>query len=495
MPAPSSLPSLSADDTVAWETFVGEQLQRVDADEVFQSAVGPSSEALLVPLGGNGILGVWASDGTFDTDAASILAATLEAALNRLRGERQLESRRQELEAQTERARRLDAVAELTQRVEAAITTNSSRQGIQESVCSELVDVEPFVGAFIAVAEVGTDQLTPRTVAGIDSDSVEQALQLADQPDQHPATAAWQHGESRVVNELVGAGRRSEWRQRLLKDGAGAVCAVPLTYSGVTHGVLTVVAREPGEFGDREVDVLSQLGTSIGYAITAVERQRALESDDTLELEFEGQETDIQFSRLAQERDCRVRHERTVRRQDGAVRVFYTVLDDADETVSAASEILPGEVTVVSQKDGQTLLERHGSSWFGSLISEYGGVLRRGYATAAGVTLVVELPQETDTRTIVERLQTAYPSLELTAQRQHRDTESTTGEIRSQLQQRLSDRQYEALETAYVMGYFDWPRESSGEAVAQQLGITQPTVNKHIRLGEGKVFDLLFEGN
>jgi predicted DNA binding protein len=175
--------------------------------------------------------------------------------------------------------------------------------------------------------------------------------------------------------------------------------------------------------------------------------------------------------------------------------VFYTVLDDADETVSAASEILPGEVTVVSQKDGQTLLERHGSSWFGSLISEYGGVLRRGYATAAGVTLVVELPQETDTRTIVERLQTAYPSLELTAQRQHRDTESTTGEIRSQLQQRLSDRQYEALETAYVMGYFDWPRESSGEAVAQQLGITQPTVNKHIRLGEGKVFDLLFEGN
>jgi PAS domain S-box-containing protein len=494
MPDPGNLPSLSADDTVAWETFVGEQLQRVDTDEVLKSASSPSSEVLLVPLGGNGILGVWVPDGQFDTDAASILAATLEASLNRLRGERQLETRRQELQAQTERARRLDAVAELTQRVEAAITTNSSQRGVQESVCSELVDVEPFVGAFISVAEVGTDQLTPRTVAGIDSDHVEQALQLADQPDQHPATEAWQRGESRVINDLVGAGRRSEWRQRLLKDGAGAVCAVPLTYNGVTHGVLTVVASEPGEFGDREVDVLSQLGTSIGYAITAVERQRALESDDTLELEFEGQETDIKFARLADELECQVRHERTVRRQDGSVRVFYTVLDDTDETVTAANQILPGDVTVVSRQDGQTLFERQGSSWFGSLLSEYGGVLRRGYATAAGVTLVVELPHETDTRTIVERLQAAYPSLNLSAQRQHRDTESTTGEVRSHLQQRLSDRQYEALETAYAMGYFEWPRESSGEDVADRLGITQPTVNKHIRLGEGKVFDLLFDG-
>ena len=490
MPAPDDLPALTADHTPAWDTFVGEQLQRVDIEDTPPLAVGTGTEALLVPLGGNGILGVWTADGQVDTDAASILAATLEASLNRLRGERQLQSRREELQAQTERARRLDAVAELTQRVEAAITTNSSRRGVQEAVCSELVDVEPFAAAFIAVAEVGTDRLTPRAVAGIDRDHVEQTLQRTDGPDEHPAIAAWQRGESRVVNDLVGAGRHSDWRQRLLRDGVGAVCAVPLTYNDMTHGVLTVVANDPDEFGDRAVDVLSQLGTSIGYAITAVERQRALESDETLELEFEGHHADIQFAQLARELDCRVRHERTVRRKDGSVRVFYTVLEDSAGT--APARILPGDVTVVSRQDGETLIERQGSSWFGSLISEYGGVLRRGYATAAGVTLVVELPQETNTRTIVERLRAAYPSLELTAQRQHHDTESTTGEVLGRLQQRLSDRQYEALETGYAMGYFDWPRESSGEDVADRLGITQPTVNKHIRLGERKVFDLLF---
>jgi len=42
------------------------------------------------------------------------------------------------------------------------------------------------------------------------------------------------------------------------------------------------------------------------------------------------------------------------------------------------------------------------------------------------------------------------------------------------------------------MGYFEWPRENSGEEVADCLGITQPTVNKHVRLGEQKLFDLFF---
>jgi predicted DNA binding protein len=119
-------------------------------------------------------------------------------------------------------------------------------------------------------------------------------------------------------------------------------------------------------------------------------------------------------------------------------------------------------------------------------------VLRRGRATPTGATLLVELPREADTRTIVDRIEEAFPALDLAAQRQHRETTVTPGETRHRLESRLTDRQYEALETAHEMGYFDWPRESSGEDVASALGITQPTINKHIRVGERKVFDLLF---
>ncbi len=494
LPSPAELPPIEADHEQVWETFIGEGMARVRVDDEPPLAVGPSEELLVFPLGGNGVLAVWRSVETFDTDAASILAATLEAAFNRLRGERQLESRRKELEAQTERAQRLDAVAELTQRVEAAITTTSSREGIQEAVCAELVDVAPVSGAWIAAAEVGTDRLTPRAVAGVDRDHVEQALaSSADGTDPHPAVEAWQTGEVRVVSDLVGSGRRSDWRQLLLKKGVGAVCAVPLAYSGITYGVVTILADDPGAFGQREREVLAQLSRSIGYAITAIERRRALESDDTVELEFEGRDMSLPVARLARETGCQVRHERTVRRQDGSVSVYYSLRGELPETVETDAEILPGSVTVVSRQEGELVVERQGSSWFGSLISEYGGVLRRGRATPTGLSLLVELPQEADVRTIVDRLQTAFPALELTAKRQHRETASTPSDARSRIEQRLTDRQYEAIETAHAMGYFEWPRENSGEEVAERLGITQPTVNKHIRLGERKVFDFVFD--
>lgn len=492
----ATLSSIGATDDPAWSAFVDERMQRVPTAEVDVLDAGQSVDPLLVPLGRNGLLVVWHSAEELDADTATIIAATVEAALNRLRGERRVESRSEELEAQVERARRLEALTELTQRVEAAITAETSRQGIEETICEELTDLDLFEAAWIAEADVGTDRLSPRAVAGIDRDTVETALMRADpDTDPHPAVEAWQTGDLAAVNDLVG-GRRDGWRRTLLGRGAGAICAVPLSYSGVTYGVLAIVADETGVFGDREREALTQLGTSIGHAITAIERQRALESDDTVELEFQGEDSTLSVAQLAREAGCTVRHERTVRRQDGSVSIYYTLTGDPpDNIVAAATQTLPGTIDTVTRDDQQIMIERQGSSWFGELISEYGGVVRHGEASPTGVTLTIELPQETDTRTVVKQVYETFPGLELTAQRQHRETAPTTQEIVSQLEQRLTDRQYEALATAHAMGYFEWPRESSGEDVANALDITQPTVNKHLRYGKQKVFELLFESD
>ena len=493
-PSASELDPVTAADTAVWEVFVDETIRQVETEAAPVLDIDSDDSVLLVPLGGNGILAVWRSDEAFDTEAASIVAATLEAALNRLHGERKLADRREELAKQTERAERLESITEVTSRVEAAITTRSSQEEIQEAVCEELVETGPFTAAWVATAEIGTDRLTPRAVVGTTREHVEKALGGdRDRSDPHPARDAWQRGEPRVVTDPAAGGRRSDWRRDLLRAGAGSVCAVPLAYDGITYGVLTVIADETDAFGDQERDILSQLGTSIGYAITAIERRHALESDDTLELEFQGGEMDLPFARLAREFDCPVRLDRTVRRQDGSISVYYTLESDPPSAIAErADELLPGTVNVVSRGGGQTVLERRGASWFGSQIPEYGGVLRHSRATPESVKLIVELPREADTRTIVNRITDAFPTLELTAQRQHRQTAPTPGGVREQLEDRLSERQYEALETGHAMGYFNWPRDSSGEAVADALGITQPTVNKHIRLGERKVFDLLF---
>lgn len=485
----ADLPSWSADDGAFWEAFVDERPIRTVSEDARVGGVEAES-ALVLPLAGHGVLTVWADEDEHPAETAHLVAATLEGALNHLVGKRRLESQREELEAQTERADQMERIAELNRRVEAAITGQSNRIAVERAVCERLVDIDPFVAAWTAEVSAGSDRLTPRTTAGVARESVEQALvDEGGVSGDHPVQRAWRSSDVVVETDLVG---RRGWRRDLLRRGVQSLCAIPLSYEGIEHGVLVVHATDASAFEGPVLDTLEQLGTSIGYAITAIERRRALESDETIELEFRDDDASMPFARLAEETDCQVRHDRTVRRQDGSISVVYTVIGDVpDDVDEVARNTLPGEVAVVSRDEGEVVLERDGTTWFGSIVSEYGGVLRRGHATPERTTLVAELPTEANTRRFVDRLEETIPGIDLYAQRQHRPAESTPGEVGAQVEQKLSDRQLEALETAHEMGYFDWPRENSGQAVAEAMGITQPTLNKHLRVAERKLVDLI----
>jgi predicted DNA binding protein len=51
----------------------------------------------------------------------------------------------------------------------------------------------------------------------------------------------------------------------------------------------------------------------------------------------------------------------------------------------------------------------------------------------------------------------------------------------------LTDRQREVVEIAYHSGFFEWPRDSTGEEIAETLGVSPPTVHKHLRAAERKL--------
>jgi predicted DNA binding protein len=120
-------------------------------------------------------------------------------------------------------------------------------------------------------------------------------------------------------------------------------------------------------------------------------------------------------------------------------------------------------------------------------------MLREASADPDAATITVEVPGETDVRSFVERLQRVAPSLDLVAKRQHRQQDRTPEELHGRLREQLTDRQYEVLTTALAAGYFEWPRENDGSDLADVLDITQPTVNKHLRLAEKQIFSLLID--
>ncbi|WP_276414115.1 PAS domain S-box protein [Haloarcula halobia] len=449
-------------------------------------------------LGSHGTLLVGTHDGSLGAEsvqAAHVLAATLEAALNHLEGQRRLAAREAELQTQTERAELLDRIARLTQRVEAAITEASSSADVEQAVCERLVDTGPYDLAWIGGVDAGSDRLVPRAIVGTTAQHVESMdlTTAGETVDPHPAVEAWTSDQLQVADSLVADGPADDWRRIGLSEGYQSLCAVPLTYDDITRGVLTVGAESPNEFGERERDVLSQLGASIANALAAIERRRALESDETVELEFRGEGEGLPFAQAATEADCRVRLERTAAGQEGSTSLYFNFEGDAPtDVVEIAEQRLPGPVDVVTDGSESTLVEAHATDWFGSPIAEYGGILREAVADPDETTILVEVPREADVRSFVERIRDVSPSLALTAQRQHQRQDRTPSELNEQVRTALTDRQLEVVRTALSAGYFEWPREHDGSEVATRLNITQPTFNKHLRLAEQQTFELLF---
>lgn len=53
----------------------------------------------------------------------------------------------------------------------------------------------------------------------------------------------------------------------------------------------------------------------------------------------------------------------------------------------------------------------------------------------------------------------------------------------------LTDRQYEAVRTALEAGYFEWPRETDADGLAEALDVSRPTALEHLRKGEQKLLE------
>jgi predicted DNA binding protein len=68
----------------------------------------------------------------------------------------------------------------------------------------------------------------------------------------------------------------------------------------------------------------------------------------------------------------------------------------------------------------------------------------------------------------------------------------STSSFRRQLEDKLTDRQRDVMETALASGYFEWPRGSTAEEVATSLGIAAPTFHEHLRSGERKLIEAFF---
>lgn len=146
----------------------------------------------------------------------------------------------------------------------------------------------------------------------------------------------------------------------------------------------------------------------------------------------------------------------------------------------AIAEVLGKSDAVQSLEDvadSQLLITKR-SSGILPIIRQNHGMLRRmnQFEGTRRVLDVVVFNRE-DLKTIIERLR-ELGSVQLKRLKPFADPSSS-----------LTTRQAEVLEHAYEGGYFDWPRHTDVETLADQLDISHATFLEHLRKAEKKIID------
>ncbi len=485
-------------DSLVWDTFVTRTQTTLDDVDPVDEAVCPTSgNGLLVPLGDHGVFVAVAETTTIDDETRRLvetLAATTEAAFDRLESEAALRERDAELSEQNRRLRRQIGINEIIRSIDRTLIQADSQEAIEETVCERLVDAENISFAWIGGFESGRTELTPRAWAGSAPEYLN-ALSLR-QDDAEPSVAAALSGKSTIVGSVVEQLKAEDWRKHALAADLHSVVSVPLSFGQYDHGVLTVYADEPNAFCDLERTVFEELGRNIANSINAAKTRRALHADTLLELTLRVDALDEFLSKVARETGCQVEYEGLGANTPDQTQLFFETIGADPETVETLLDDLVSVQTyrLVSETADRCRFEATiASDALAAKLVRRGGRPRTIRADGTELEVVVDVPPATSVREFVGALEDDYRSVELVARHDVQRALKTRRDVVTALFEGMTDRQLEVIRTAYFAGFFDWPRESTGEEVAEMLDITQPTVNRHLRVGQQRILSQLFE--
>ncbi|WP_227355774.1 bacterio-opsin activator domain-containing protein [Haladaptatus salinisoli] len=495
-----SPPTVTPEDTLIWDVFETGNSQVIpdlqDIDE-HQSQETPIRSAIITSLGAHGVL-ITASTSVYDFDRIDyglmrVLAANTEAALTRAERERAVARQRDELET----VNRLNAIIrDINQTLVAAPT----REEIERTVCERFAASDSYLGALIGDLSSAERGLNLRTAAGIDDSYLHTVDAAAPATEQGSAATTLETGTLTVVEDIATSNAFPDAvREDALACGYRAAACIPLGYGNTTYGVLVVYAPAPEVVGELEQAVFAELGETIGHAINATENKKLLHTDQILELEFSLGETDAFFFTVSDELSCTITLDGAVPSSDGTLLFYVTATDVAPdqllERAQAASRVDQARLIAETGADSSFEFVFQSAETASQLLIERGAYIQSGMASHGEGTLTIEVPADVDVRSFVEAVQDIYPAASLHAKRQRTRPVHSRTSFLNELETALTDRQLEILQMSFHSGYFEYPRVSTGETLANTLDIASPTFHQHMQTALHKLLTTLFSGD
>jgi PAS domain S-box-containing protein len=492
-------PTFSPGNSIAWRVYATQNqavFDDVRSDDDIYNPGTPIRSELIIPLGEHGVFIAGNSDtGAFDDldiELAEVLTVTAEAALNHVDRALQLQKQKRESQLRAQRLERANQITEKIQSIIRVVIEADTRQGIQQTVCDQLAELDQFTFAWIGEPDYVQEELTPEAWAGPSHEYLEAVTLKLDSENGSPAVQTARQQEPTVVSNIAKEVQQEGWRRDALLYDLRAAISVPLVYDDLLHGVLTIYAPEPSAFNDRSISVLTELGELIGYALSTVDQQATALETDLAELTFELPDPSDTFVKLSSRLGAEIEI-RNISSRSGdsylAQVLAYDVDPDRFENV-ASGFVAIDEIRAISEGDSALFELIISDTCIVTIAADYGVTSSSIVIAERGSKISVTVPQNQNVRAILEQIQEQYPDIQFTG----RQTVKRSDPSRlSALFEQLTDRQREVLQAAYYGGFFEQPRQSTGSEIANSLDISQPAFSKQLRNSQRRLLEPLYE--
>ena len=172
-----------------------------------------------------------------------------------------------------EELRRLKRALRALSACNQALAQAHSEQELLDQICDIIVRLGGYRMAGILYAEPDEEKtVRPMAQAGHDNGYFETIhVKWSDTPaGRGPAGTAIRENRICVITDTATDPKFASWREVALKRGYAAVIALPLRVDGLPFGVLGIYSGQRGSFESSEVELLSEIASSLAYGITAI---------------------------------------------------------------------------------------------------------------------------------------------------------------------------------------------------------------------------------
>ncbi|WP_416839558.1 bacterio-opsin activator domain-containing protein [Haloferax sp. DFSO52] len=381
---------------------------------------------------------------------------------------------------------RLTRVNGLIRDVDRALIDARTRDEIEQTVCDAVADAHE--AAFILRrTAAGVLRCTAQSGLGCDPSDVDHSF-VDDVFDPNDPDDVYR------FDDITATHRSAVFNGRAADLGTVSGLCVPITYQGTVYGALTVYDGTAA-FDDESMALFTDLGATVGNGINAAESKRLLNGDSVVELEFSlGADSDV-LATLTTDVGCALSLNGVAQVNDG-VTCFVTVTGAAGSDVveSAVEYDAISNVRIVTDGADESVIEVRIDADSPLLTAiDHGASVEALELSNGSGSLAIHVAADADHGALVEAVTGAAPNVSVVAKREVEQSTQSTESFRTELDEKLTDRQKAVLETSLVSGYFDWPRGSTAEEVADSLGISPPTLHEHLRAAERKLIETYFD--